>query len=122
MIAIIGILFLIAAVGGAFAMRGARKWVLDAGATEVRLKDPATHALSYLVPDGQDPAALMAALAHDGVTTAMDSDGGIERLLIACEENDRALVRGVLDDANRGSSPRMGDHVVFGDEPQKAAS
>lgn len=124
MIAIVGILFLAAVVAGLLIMRGTRRWVLDAEATEVRLRDPQTHTLSYRVPLGQDPAILMAGLAHAGFTTASDSHGSLERLLIACEESDRDQVRRVLEEASRASSggTRMIDHLRFEDEPENAAS
>ena len=124
MIAIIGILFLLVLLGGALAMRGSRTWVLDIGATEVRLKDPQTHTLAYIVPNGQDAAGLMAALAHARFTTVMDSHNGAERLLIACEEVDRAPVRRVLAEANRvrPGGTGMTAHVSFEDETERAAS
>jgi hypothetical protein len=124
MIAIVGILFLVIVVVLLFAMRGTRRWVLDAGATEARLKDPETHTLTYLVPNGRDPAALMAALAHTHFITAMDTHGGIERLLIACEEADRAQVRQILEVANHVESggAMASNHVRFEDEPENATS
>ena len=124
MIALVGILFLVVLVAGMLVLRGARSWVLDAAATEARLMDPETHTLSYLVPNGRDPADLMSALAHARFTTATDTHGGIERLLIACEETDRAQVRRVLEDANRTSSggTRVSAQVIFQDEPEIAGS
>lgn len=123
MIAIVGILFLVVVVGVWLAMRGSRRWVLDVGATEVRLHDPETHTLSYLVPAGQDPTDLMAALAHAQFTTAVDTHGGNEHLLVACEESDRSKVRKVLSDAsNAGSGGTRMTHVTFVDEPKNAAS
>ena len=124
MIAIIGILFLAVVVAGMLVLRGARRWVLDEGATEARLRDPETHTLSYLVPNGQDPVALITALAHANFTTVIDTHDGIERILVACEETDRAQVRHVLEAASIASSggTRMTDHVRFEDEPGNAAS
>jgi hypothetical protein len=118
MIAIIGILFLAMVVAGALVLRKSRRWVFDAEATEARLRDPGTHKLTYLVPDGQDPAPLMAALAHAGFTTATDTHGGLERLLVACEEADRAQVRNVLEGASTVGSggTRITAHVHFEDE------
>jgi hypothetical protein len=61
----------------------------------------------------------MAALAHANFTTATDTHGGVERLLVACEEADRAQVRYVLDEATLAGSGgiRTTDHVSFDDEP-----
>jgi hypothetical protein len=114
MIAIVGILFLVVVLAALFLLRVARTWVLAEGATEARLRDPETHTLSYLVPNGQDPAALMSALAHAEFTTVTDAHGGIERLLIACEEADRSRVREILEAA---SLTRLAGHVSFEDEP-----
>jgi hypothetical protein len=124
MIATVGILFLAAVLAAVLVLRVARTWVLEEGATEARLRDPETHTLSYLVPNGQDPADLMSALVHANFTAVTDDHGGIERLLIACEETDRAQVRQILEDAHRArlGSHRMSEHVSFEDEPQSAAN
>lgn len=124
MIAIVGILFLVVVVAVVLVMGGVRRWVLDEGATEALLSDPETHTLSYLVPNGQDPVALITALAHANFTTVTDTHGGIERILVACEETDRAQVRQVLEEASTAaaSGTRMTDHVRFEDEPGDAAS
>jgi hypothetical protein len=124
MIAIVGILFLVVVVAVVLVMGAARRWVLDEGATEARLREPETPVLSYPVPNGQDPVALITALAHANFTTVTDTHGGIERLLVACEDSDRAQVRHVLEEANSADSggTRMPDHVRFEDEPENAAS
>lgn len=122
MIAIVGILFLVVVVAGLLVLRVARTWVLDEGATEARLRDPETHTLSYVVPNGQDPAVLMSALAHARFTAVTDTHGGIERLLIGCEETDRAQVRQVIEDAIVARGTRTSEHVSFDDEPENAAS
>jgi hypothetical protein len=122
MIAIIGILFLVVVAGAVLVLGVARRWVLDEGATEARLRDPDTHKLSYRVPPGQDPAALVSALAHARFTTVTDTHGGVERLLIACEETDRAHVRLVLEEASHAGATRRNSQVSFEDEPENAAS
>lgn len=124
MIALIGILFTVVLIAGALVMLGLRRWVLDEGRTEARLRDPETHTVTYLIPNGQDPAILMGALAHAQFTTVIDSQGGSERLLVACEETDRAQVRLVIAEANRAGSSGtwMQDRVLFEDEPESAAT
>ena len=122
MIAIVGILFLVVVLAAVLVLRVARTWVLDEGATEARLRDPATHTLSYVVPNGQDPATLMSALAHAKFTTVTDSHGGIERLLIGCEETERAQVRQVMEDAIHAAGTQATSHVSFEDDPENAAS
>lgn len=124
MIAIVGILFLVVVLAATLVLLVARTWVLDEGATEARLRDPETHTLSYLVPNGRDPAALKSALAHAKFTAVTDDHGGIERLLIACEESDRTQIRQILEEAHRAGSGRhrVSAPVRFEDEPQNAAS
>ena len=119
MIAIVGILFLAAVVAGVLILQVTRRWVLEEAATEARLTDPATHTFSYLVPNGQDPAALMAALAHAGFATAIDAHGGTERLLVACEEPDREQIRQLLVDAGSARSATA-TPVTFEDEQSTA--
>ena len=75
--------------------------------------------MAYVVPGGQDPAGLMAALTHAGFVSVTDSTGGTERLLVECEESDRGRVRSVLEQVERrgidGSRLPAG-HVSFEDE------
>lgn len=124
MIAIVGILFLVVVVAVVLVMGGARRWVLNEGATEARLRDVETHTLSYVVPNGQDPITFITALAHAKFTAVTDTHGGFERLLVACEEPDRAQIRQILEEANSAvsSGTRMPDHVRFEDEPENAAN
>jgi hypothetical protein len=123
MIALIGILFTVVVIAVAMVMLGLRRWVLEEGRTEALLRDPATHTVTYLIPNGQDPASLMGALAHAHFTAVIDSHGGSERLLVACEETDRPQVRLVIAEVNQAGSGRtwMPD-VRFEDEPASAAS
>jgi hypothetical protein len=125
MIAIVGILFLGLVVAGMLVLRFLRTWVLDEEATEARLRDPETHTLSYVVPNGRDPADFMSALAHAKFTCVTDAHAGVERVLIACEESERAHVRRVLEEAGpagSGTQPNARPHVIFDDEPDHAAT
>lgn len=94
-------------------------WGRDEAATEARLHSPDTHTVAYVVPDGQDPAVLMAALTHAGFVSIADIVGGTERLLVECEESDRGQVRSILEQVERrrmdGSRLPAG-HVSFEDE------
>ena len=104
---------------GVVLMLALRRWTLDDARTEARLHQPGTHRLVYAVPGGQDPAVLLAALAHAGFTAVTDLEGGTERLLVACEEHDRAQVRSIIEHVDRGGidGPEMHvGHVSFEDE------
>lgn len=99
-------------------MLGLRTWVRDVAAVENRLRAPETHTLDYVVPNGQDPAPLRAALAEAHFTAITADEGGTEYLMIACEEQDRARVREVLEHAAVGT-PASDAHpgrVRFRDE------
>ena len=98
-----------------------RRATLDEAGTETRLHRPETHTLAYAVPDGQDAAMFMAALTHEGFTSVADHEGGTERLLIACSEQDRAKVRGIIEHVRLTGFGYTGparhlDHVSFQDE------
>jgi hypothetical protein len=116
MFAMLTVAFLIVATG---VMLGLRTWVLDEGKVEARLRSPGTHTLNYVVPDGQDPALLKAALARAHFASAVTTDGGAERLIVECEEKDRAQVRDVLEHvhgAGVGGPDEYVGHVRFEDE------
>jgi hypothetical protein len=98
---------------------GLRNWVARQSRTEARLLSPETHTVGYVVPEGQDPAVLMAALTSAGFEAIVDTSGRAERVLIACDDGDRTRVRAVLEDVHRtgfdGAAMRV-EHVVFDDE------
>jgi hypothetical protein len=101
----------------AFALR---RVTLDEGKTEERLKRPESHALTYAVPEGQDPAVLTAALAREGFTSVAELEGGVEMLLVECRhESDRATVRSIIEHVSRtgfdGAEMHV-EHVSFEDE------
>jgi hypothetical protein len=96
-----------------------RNWVSRQAGTEARLLSPETHTVGYVVPDGQDPAVLMAAVTRAGFEAIVDTSGRAERVLVACADSDRNRVRAVLEDVHRtgfdGAAMRV-EHVVFDDE------
>lgn len=98
---------------------GLRSWGMAEARTEARLRSPTTHTISYVVPRGQDPAILMAALAGAGFTTVVDNSAPAERILVACAETDRDRVREVLEHVDRtgfdGAEMHVA-HVTFDDE------
>jgi hypothetical protein len=102
-----------------------RRWTLDEARTEARLRSPGSHGVVYVIPDGQDPTALMAALTNAGFVSVVDTRAGVERLLVECEEKDRVRVRGTIEQVER--SALGGGHalpartVSFEDEPKDAS-
>lgn len=59
--------------------------------------------LEYVVPPGQDPAVILAALERAGFTAAADPHHAHQRVLIACPEGldrQRAHVRSVIESAS----------------------
>ncbi|MGZ4428479.1 MAG: hypothetical protein ACXVXC_04560 [Nocardioidaceae bacterium] len=116
---VVGLLLVGLIVVALIVLLGLRRWTFDEARTENRLRQPGAHTLTYIVPEGQDAAVLVAALVHAGYTSVTDVYGGFERLLVACEEKDRAQVRSILEHVDRAgfAGPEMHvDHVRFQDE------
>lgn len=115
-IAILSLLAVVVLVGAAVGMR---RWGLDDSRTEARLLSPATHTVSYLVPDGEDPTVVMAALRTAGFTCIVSEGAHQERVVVECEPADREVARNLIDHARRsalsGTSVDVG-HVAFEDE------
>jgi hypothetical protein len=77
--------------------------------------------LRYHVPEGQDPAAVMAALETEGYAATLSPGPATHEVLIPCEsgvDRERAHVRAVIAHASLNMEGDPGDHpVVFADEP-----
>jgi hypothetical protein len=73
-----------------------RGWGLQQSATESRLTSARTPTVTYLVPDGQDPAVVRAALAHAHVASVVGRGADAHRLTIECDESERERVRQVI--------------------------
>jgi hypothetical protein len=115
----IGIIFVGFIVLGVIVVVALRSWMLDEARIEERLRSPDVHTVAYVVPEGQDVAVLMAAVKRAGFESITKIDGGTERLLVACDEEDRARVRSILEHVHRISfdgSEMYLDHVSFDDE------
>jgi hypothetical protein len=98
-----------------------RRWTLDEAKTEARLRSPDTHTVVYVIPDGQDPTALMAALTGAGLVSVVETKAGVERLLVECEEGDRTRVRSTIERVQRsgGAGSEVDVRPVsFEDEPK----
>jgi len=96
-----------------------RRVVLDDAANEQHLHTAGVHTVSFAVPNGVDAADLRAAASRGGfVSTVADSDTQ-QRLLVECEDSDRARLRRVLQEAHDAASHGAELHldpVVFDDE------
>jgi hypothetical protein len=120
MVVVMAMLVIGVVVLGLFVAAGLRRWTLAEARTEASLHQPGAKAVSYLVPPGQDPAVLMAALMRAGYTAVTDTKGGVEHVLVACpQEGDRAEVRKIIEGVHRAGfdGPEMHvGHVSFDDE------
>jgi hypothetical protein len=98
--------------------RGVTRWAEGETAKEAQLHAPDAHLVSYVVPDGEDPALVMAALTHAGFTSVEDTTGRRERVLVECEEEDRDRVRNVIEHVRhrRYDGAAVVDRVTFEDE------
>jgi hypothetical protein len=98
-------------LGGAIAlglvlMFALRRWGDAEARTEIGLRSlGAEDRLTYVVPDGQDASVVMTALATRGYVCAADSEGGEERLLVACDEQHRPQVRAIIQRATGSHAP-----------------
>ncbi|HET7735054.1 MAG TPA: hypothetical protein VFK52_03705 [Nocardioidaceae bacterium] len=89
-------------VGGVVAL-GLRSWLSEEGQVADEIRSHESTDLVYLVPAGEDPAVLIAALHHAGYPSTTDSRDGHSRLLVDCpggREHDRDEVRGVIEHAH----------------------
>lgn len=79
-------------------------------------------AVRYRVPEGQDPVAVTAALAHEGFQPELDNAGGTDRVVVVpCPhgEADREHVRAAIAGAGTALQDSAPEHrpVRFLDEP-----
>jgi len=83
----------------------------------------ARQELRYHVPNGQDAAAVLAAVREQGLSATIAIDGGYEDVVIACDpERQRERVRGILRNAPVGLAGKAveGPPIVFADEDPMA--
>ena len=96
-----------------------RSWVFAESRMEGRLHDPGTPTVAYAIPNGVDPAVVMAALRADGFASVLDRIGDTECLIVECDRGERTRVRSVIEHVHAssydGSALKL-DHVVFEDE------
>jgi len=117
---VVAVMLVVGAVAVVVAiMLALRRWMLDEEQIEAQVRSPKAHRVAYVVPPGQDPAILRAALTHAGFTSALDTENGDERLLVACDEHERVQVRSIIEQVHRagvdGPEMQVG-RVSFEDE------
>jgi hypothetical protein len=96
-----------------------RSWGREEARMEALIESPETHTVSYVVPDGQDPAIVAAALHEAGFPARAHLEGGFEVLRIACAEQERDTVRSVIEHVDRtgfDGAPMHIAHARFVDE------
>jgi hypothetical protein len=111
---ILGLLVATVLIAGAL-----RRVVRDESALETRLRATDTPAVSFVVPEGVDPADLRAALGRGGFDCVVATSGTHQCLHVQCHEADRARVRRLLEEAHDASydGTELDLHpVVFEDE------
>jgi hypothetical protein len=83
---------------------------------------PSTGTLRYHVPEGQDPAAVLAALEVEGYPATLAPAPAIDEVLIPCRtgaERERGHVRAVIAHAALNMEGDAAHHEVrFEDEPR----
>jgi len=76
---------------------------------EAELHDPGTPTLEYVVPTGEDPVVVLAALERAGYTAGVDTRGARQVVLVKCPdgtERSRQKVRSVIEAAGV-STPKI---------------
>lgn len=97
---IVGLVALVAVV--AWAMHLLKEESLGRERVEADLHSSATPTLEYVVPTGEDPVHVLAALERAGYTACVDSHGAHQVVLVKCPEGvdqSRAKVRAVMENA-----------------------
>jgi hypothetical protein len=97
-------------------------WMRGQERKRARIADPRQKSLVYEVPEGHDPATIVAALRNDGLEATEVLRQGRQRVVIACPEGRedlrpraRALIANEAD-LNLEGDPAMKREVTFVDE------
>ena len=97
-------------------------WMRSESRERARLTDPRTESLVYEVPEGRDPAAIVAALRSDGLEAIEVMRHGQQRVVISCPTGKdllRPRARAVIAheaDLNFEGDPALKREVTFVDE------
>ena len=104
-----------------FAFRASR-WAAARSEVDAHLAEPAVESLDYVVPEGQDPAVVVAALRENGVEAAPDI-GAKQLVHVACaptngaeRERVRAIIASIHTSAIDAGVPFDAGAVRFEDE------
>lgn len=96
-----------------------RRWGQEHQHHAETLADPGTPTLDYHVPEGQDPATVVAALQGAGYSTAVDP-GDTQLVRVECAADERERVRSVIgsvDTTGIDSGAPLHTHTIrFQDE------
>jgi hypothetical protein len=122
---VVFLVFLVLAVvvGIAYSARATGK-VAKLAEEQASPADPRIQTLRYRVPDGQDPAVLIAALEPEGYTADLEVLDAARFLVIACpagRDRERARVRHILAEhevASLEGPPISPGKPIFEDETQ----
>jgi hypothetical protein len=91
-------------------------------AVKAEASSPAVETLTYHVPDGQDAAAVLAALETEGYAATLSPAPATHDVVIPCHsgaDRERAHVRAVIAHASLNMEGDAGERrVVFEDEPR----
>ncbi len=96
-----------------------RRFGMEQTATEQALLSPAAHTVSWVVPDGEDPALVRTRLAHAGFTSVLDHSGD-QRLVVRCGPADRERVREIIARTEHATFDGQGlrpHQLRFDDDP-----
>jgi hypothetical protein len=118
MLVAMGVLVVGVAVLLAVMSVGMRRWSVAEARKDAELHAPGAHTVTYVVPDGEDPVGVIAALTHAGFLAVEDHSGVHDRVLVQCEAEDREKVRDVIAHVQRPGydGPAVVNRVVFEDE------
>lgn len=96
----VGLVAMVALI--ALAMRLLKDESLVRERVEAELHDGATPTLKYVVPTGEDPVVVLAALQRAGYTAGVDSHSAHQVVVVKCpdgQDRARAQVRAVIESA-----------------------
>ena len=97
-------------------------WMRGESRRQARLTEPGQQHVVYEVPEGQDPAAIIAALRQDGLEATEVMRQGRQRVVISCPGSPgkvRSRARSVIEreaDLNLEGDPAPTRKVTFADE------
>ncbi len=96
-----------------------RRFGMEQTDIEQALLSPEAHTVSWVVPDGDDPALVRSRLAHAGFTSVLDHSGD-QRLVVHCGPADRERVREIIAHTEHATFDGRGlrpNQLRFDDDP-----